>query len=49
MAVPEGEEVVPLSRIKGLAHLLNATLRVLTETPLQLSAHLLANFFIQIV
>ena len=49
MAVPESEEVVTLSCIEGLSHLLNATLRVLTEASLQLTAHMLANILVELV
>ena len=34
MSIPEGEEVFSLSCVEGLAHLLDAALRVLAETAL---------------
>ena len=49
MAVPQREKVLPLASIERLAHLLNATLRVLTETSLQLPTHMLTDILVKLV
>ena len=46
MAVPKDEEVVSFALIKGVTHLLNVALRILTEGTLQLPINVHANLFV---
>ena len=49
MAVPEREEVFPLTRIESLAHLLDTTLTILAEAPLKLTAHMVTDIFVELI
>jgi hypothetical protein len=46
MPAPKSEEVLSLTRVESLAHLLNTALRILVEAPLELTAHMLSDLII---
>ena len=46
VSIPESEEVFSLAGVKGLSHLLDATLGILAETSLQLPIHVLHDLVI---
>lgn len=47
MTVPESEEIVSLSTVESLAHLLDRGRGILGKTPLQLPAHVLIDFVVE--
>ena len=47
ISVPEGKESVPVARIEGLTHLLNALLLILDESLLYMRVTNLTHFILQ--